>query len=112
MAYTNALPIGVMLGIIAFSIMLVLALRFYKKRHNKSKKQKASEKDVEAARIEASAFDDGESDGILTPLATPRDALFRFEVHEPEAESVKHLYDGPNKTDRRQAPCPETRLMV
>ncbi|KAH0019262.1 hypothetical protein KCU78_g6877, partial [Aureobasidium melanogenum] len=73
MAYENAVPIGVIVGFVSAIVILILILRWLKHKNNQ---KEAREKDIEAAKVEASAFDDGASD-ILTPVASPRDALFR-----------------------------------
>ncbi|THV92484.1 hypothetical protein D6D27_04890 [Aureobasidium pullulans] len=93
MAYENAIPIGVIIGLVSFIVILVLMLRWLK---HKNDQKDAREKDIEAAKVEASAFDDGASD-ILTPIASPRDALFHPDVRENG--SVTNLQAGPNKTE-------------
>ncbi|KAH0367813.1 hypothetical protein KCU65_g4478, partial [Aureobasidium melanogenum] len=77
MAYENAVPIGVIIGFVSTIVILILILRWLKHKNNQ---KEAREKDIEAAKVEASAFDDGASD-IFTPVASPRDALFHPNAH-------------------------------
>jgi hypothetical protein len=69
MAYENAVPIAVIVGFVSSIIILVLLLRCLK---HKNRQKKAMEKDLEAAKMESS---DGAWD-VLTPVASPRDALY------------------------------------
>ncbi|KAI5227329.1 hypothetical protein E4T40_02714 [Aureobasidium subglaciale] len=77
MAYNNAIPIGVIVGLVSSIILLILALRWLRHKNNQ---KEAREQDMEAAKVEASAFDDGASDNC-TPIASPRDALFQPSLH-------------------------------
>ncbi|KAI5235797.1 hypothetical protein E4T43_09019 [Aureobasidium subglaciale] len=94
MAYNNTIPIGVIVGLVSFIILLILALRWLRHKNNQ---KEAREQDMEAAKVEASAFDDGASD-IYTPIASPRDALFQSGLHANK--SVVSLYAEPNKTGK------------
>ncbi|KAH0291749.1 hypothetical protein KCU62_g2496, partial [Aureobasidium sp. EXF-3399] len=72
MAYENAVPVAVIVGFVTSIIILVLILRWLK---HKNRQKEATEKDLEAAKLHTSASDDGAWDA-LTPVASPRDALF------------------------------------
>ncbi|KEQ94170.1 hypothetical protein AUEXF2481DRAFT_41348 [Aureobasidium subglaciale EXF-2481] len=93
MAYNNAIPIGVIVGLVSSIILLILALRWLRHKNNQ---KEAREQDMEAAKVEASAFDDGASDNC-TPIASPRDALFQPSLHN---KSVVSLFAEPNKTEK------------
>ncbi|CAD0115175.1 unnamed protein product [Aureobasidium uvarum] len=94
MAYENAVPVGVIIGFVSSIIILVLILRWLKHKNNQ---KEAREKDIEAAKVEASAFDDGASD-ILTPVASPRDALFHPDQREHGA--VTNVHGVSHKTEK------------
>jgi len=78
MAYENAVPVAVIVGFVTSIIILVLILRWLK---HKNRQKEATEKDLEAAKLHASASDDGAWD-VLTPVASPRDALFTANVRD------------------------------
>lgn len=93
MAYSNAIPIGVIVGLIVFIIILVVLLRWLKKKNDE---KEAQEKDLEEAKNETSrAFDD--ESVLLTPVASPRDALFNPAAHQQGR--VTTLYDNPRKAE-------------
>ncbi|KAG9545672.1 hypothetical protein KCU71_g16774, partial [Aureobasidium melanogenum] len=94
MAYENAVPIGVIIGFVSTIVILILMLRWLKHKNNQ---KEAREKDIEAAKVEASAFDDGASD-ILTPVASPRDALFH--PNERGNGSVMNVHAVSHKTEK------------
>ncbi|CAD0087769.1 unnamed protein product [Aureobasidium vineae] len=94
MAYENAVPVGVIIGFVSSIIILVLILRWLKHKNNQ---REAREKDIEAAKVEASAFDDGASD-ILTPVASPRDALFHPDQRGHGA--VTNVHAASHKTEK------------
>ncbi|KAK6003361.1 hypothetical protein QM012_001206 [Aureobasidium pullulans] len=94
MAYENAVPIGVIIGFVSTIIILILILRWLKHKNNQ---KEAREKDIEAAKVDSSAFDDGASD-ILTPVASPRDALFNPNVHGNG--SVTNVHAVSHKTEK------------
>ena len=99
MAYENAVPVGVIIGFVSTIIILVLILRWLKHKNNQ---KEAREKDIEAAKVEASAFDDGASD-ILTPVASPRDALFHPDQRGHGAVANVHAVSHKTEKEWRAA---------
>ena len=94
MGYSNAIPIGVIVGLVTFIIVLVILLRWINKNNDD---KEARERDIEEPKNDASrAFDDGAS-VLLTPVASPRDALFNPAVHQQSR--VMTLYDNPRKAE-------------
>lgn len=95
MAYENAVPIGVIVGFAATIIILVLILRWLK---HKNRQKEATEKDLEAAKLQASAFGDDGAWDALTPVASPSDALFTASVKEDE--NGMNGYAAQHKTEQ------------
>lgn len=81
MAYENAVPIAVIVAFASTIIILVLILRWLK---HKNRQKEANEKDVEAAKLQASGFGDDGAWDALTPVASPSDALFTANVRDEE----------------------------
>ncbi|KAI5204507.1 hypothetical protein E4T39_03648 [Aureobasidium subglaciale] len=87
MSYNNAIPIGAIVGLVLSIILLILALRWLRHKNNQ---KKAREQDMEAAKVEASAFDDGASD-VYTPIASPKDALFQPSLHANKSVNYDNI---------------------
>lgn len=95
MAYENAVPIGVIVGFATTIIILVLILRWLK---HKNRQKEANEKDLEAAKLQASGFGDDGAWDALTPVASPSDALFTANVRENE--NGMNGYAAQHKTEK------------
>lgn len=99
MAYENAVPIAVIVAFVTSIIILVLLLRCLK---HKNRRKEAMEKDLEAAKLESSAFGDGAWDA-LTPVASPRDALFHANVREDKGLMNEHAVEHKTEKEWRAA---------
>jgi hypothetical protein len=93
MAYENTVPIAVIVGFVTSIILLILVLRWLRLKNNQ---KKAIQKDLEAAKLESSGFDDKAWDA-LTPVASPQHALYYANARENR--SLMNGYAAEQKMD-------------
>ncbi|KAI4850648.1 hypothetical protein E4T44_02621 [Aureobasidium sp. EXF-8845] len=93
MAYENTVPIAVIVGFVTSIILLILVLRWLRLKNNQ---KKAIQKDLEAAKLESSGFDNKAWDA-LTPVASPQHALYYANARENR--SLMNGYAAEQKMD-------------
>jgi L-asparagine transporter-like permease len=93
MAYENTVPIAVIVGFVTSIIILIVVLRWLKIKNNQ---KKVMQRDLEAAKLESSAFDNKSWDA-LTPVASPQDALYYANAREDR--SLMNGYAAEQKMD-------------